>query len=108
MAITTATRTKKPADAKDIEMQISQLTDDLAALTKIVSSYGDGKAAELKGKANQKGNEIVASTQEIVDTAKEEMSELEKNVKAHVRSQPLRSVGIAAAVGFVLALIIKN
>ncbi|MGF1655996.1 MAG: YqjD family protein [Verrucomicrobiales bacterium] len=62
-----------------------------------IRSAAEGKAAEFRSAAEQKAQELQARAQT-----------LQEDTETYVRSNPLRAVGTALGVGFVLGLIFRR
>lgn len=96
-AVQTAANDTKTSNSKEIEDKIARIRTDIADLGKAVASYGSDKADDLK-----------AASEDALVQLKGELATLERQVSAHVRQNPLRSLALAAGAGVLIALIAKR
>ncbi|SON56155.1 hypothetical protein HDIA_2614 [Hartmannibacter diazotrophicus] len=96
------------ASAEDIEAQITQLREDIAALTRSVGNFGAAKADGYKAKVNSAASDAMAASQTAVNALRAELEGAEKTVIDQVRAKPLQAIGIAAAAGFLLAVLSRR
>lgn len=87
----------KSASSKEIEAKIARIRTDIADLGKAVASYGSDKADDIK-----------SASEDALVQLKGELAMLERQVSAHVRENPLRSLALAAGAGLLIALIAKR
>ena len=76
-----------------------------------ISEAGEGLSktvGNLASSANATLKDYGVDAAAISDTAREKTSQLHDAVIAEIRTNPIRSVAIAAGVGFVLALFARN
>lgn len=99
------TRTGSQAD---IEKQLQQLREDIAALARSVATAGSHKADDLKGKARRVSNEAIDASAQAVDAARAQFMSMEKDLERQIRTKPLQSVAIAAGIGFLFALLSRR
>ncbi|MGE0845805.1 MAG: YqjD family protein [Flavobacteriaceae bacterium] len=97
-----------PVSASDIEAQIAQIRGDIAELGKVVSAYGTGKAKEMKGRADAASSDIADSSREALASLRSEFEALESDLRARVREKPVQALGIAAGIGFLVALLARR
>ena len=81
--------------------------------TTTASQYGSSSSVEdLKGKAKQTFDSAADRAQELADDARQQFGEVAGNVKTAVdrsiKEQPLTTLLMAAAVGFVVGAIWKS
>ncbi|MBS9722525.1 hypothetical protein JYU29_17660 [Tianweitania sp. BSSL-BM11] len=79
---------------QDLEAEIARLRSDLANLTKQIGAAGSQSLDTAK-----------AVAQQSVDRLRTNAHDLEDQVVARVQEKPLTALAVAAAVGYVLALI---
>ncbi|AXS40210.1 DUF883 family protein [Breoghania sp. L-A4] len=94
--------------ADDIERNVERVRGDIAALAQSISKYGAGKGGEYKARAGQAGKDIAKMSQETLDSLTKELAGLEKTMASQVRQKPLQSLGIAAGVGFLIAMLLRR
>jgi ElaB/YqjD/DUF883 family membrane-anchored ribosome-binding protein len=93
---------------KDVEAQISQLREDIAALARSVSALGNEKANEVRGKAKRAASDAADASLQMVEDAKQQALSWERDLERHIRTKPLQSIGIAAGIGFLFALMTRR
>lgn len=87
----------------DFDAQLKSLRDDLSKLAATVASRGAEQASDYKAKVKDMASTAFSTSQEAIKHLGDEMKGLEQRVEKQVRERPLRSLGIAAAAGFLLA-----
>ncbi|KQZ49944.1 hypothetical protein ASD54_13615 [Rhizobium sp. Root149] len=92
----------------DIEKQLQQLREDLAALARSVAAAGSNKADDLKYKARRASNEAMDASAQALDSARAQFQSIEKDIERQIRTKPLQSVAIAAGIGFLFALLSRR
>lgn len=96
------------ASAGDIEAQLEQLSHDVAELTRIVASFGNGKVQEATNRAARISNEVAEASAEAIQSARSSLVSAEEDLEAHIRNKPLQAICIAAGVGFLAALMTRR
>ena len=94
--------------AATIEEQIAQLRSDISTLGQTVADYGSAKVDEVGTRAKAKGADIATSSREALEELSSELVRLEKQMYGHVKRHPVRSLGIAAGIGFLAAMLIRR
>lgn len=94
--------------AEEIEKRFEQLRSDIAALTDSVQRMGAGKMHEAQNKAADAGHDLTEAYEGALDNIRGEFHHLEKDVTNTVRANPLQAVGIAAGIGFLLAMLTRK
>ena len=113
MPASTSTTTEFPratsaASTKDIELQLEQLREDIAALAKTVAAVGNEKASEVKSKAKRAAADATDASYQIAEAAKNQALTWERDLEGQIRANPIQSVAIAAGVGFLFALLSRR
>ena len=94
--------------SKDVEAQIQQLRDDIAALTRSVAAVGTEKASEYKGKARRVASDAADASMQMVEAARDQALSMERDLERQIRANPIQAVAIAAGVGFLFALLTRR
>lgn len=109
MATTAASKTEKAnTSSADVEAQIAQVRDDIATLAKSIASLGATKKSELKMDARRRLDSISAASDDALKSLNRQIGAIEKEISGHVRERPLQTLGIAAGVGFLLAMVLRR
>jgi ElaB/YqjD/DUF883 family membrane-anchored ribosome-binding protein len=93
------------ANSADVEKQLEKLSADIAALTKIVASFSNGKIDEAQQQARSIAEEISQRSSAAAADIKDRLISAESDLEGQIRRNPLASVGIAAGIGFLAALL---
>lgn len=93
------------ANSADVEKQLEKLSADIAALTKVVASFSNGKLDEAQQQARTIAEEISQRSAAAAADIKERIITAESDLEGQIRRNPLAAVGIAAGVGFLAALL---
>ena len=94
-------KTENYASKEDVEAQIGQLRDDVSKLVATVTALGKDKAGDAKEK-------VSAQAEDALNAVNAQASRIEAEVTGRVRERPIMALGIAAAVGFVAAMLARR
>ncbi|MTI45245.1 ElaB/YqjD/DUF883 family membrane-anchored ribosome-binding protein [Roseibium hamelinense] len=94
--------------AEEIEANIRRIREDIAALAGTLKRYGAGKSDEYRARAAAAGDELHQKADEALSSLNEELGELEKELAVRVRRNPLQALGVAAGIGFLVALLVNR
>lgn len=114
MATATGTAEKKTRtaarkiDETQVRAQVERLRSDLAGLKSAIADYSVDRAGELGAAAKETASDVSEQTRRAVENLSDELAALERQLVDHVRRRPLQSVGIAAAAGVLIALLLKR
>lgn len=92
----------------DLEAQLANLKADFAKLAETVGAIGAGKADELKGQASESVSEARRMSEDAVRAAERHARQIESDMAARVAERPFLSLGLAAGLGFLIALIARR
>lgn len=105
---TQASKNDTERSMDDVSGQVERLRDDLASLSKSVKSLGQSTGRELRGRAEDAQSEAIHAYEDTIANIRRELISMERDLNREVRKNPLQSVGIAAGIGFALALILNR
>lgn len=94
--------------AADVEKQLEQIRKDIAGLAETIASLAASKAEEVKDQAVKAGTEAAAASVSAVQSACEQVTHARGELEEAIREKPLQSLGIAAGIGFFLALLTRR
>lgn len=100
--------TGQPGSAEDVVKQINDIRAEIAQLNKLIGKIGSTSADNIKAQAKEKFSQLSDMTEEEVRMLREKADLAGEKFVSGVRSQPLAAVGIAAGIGFLLALTIRK
>ena len=92
----------------ELEQRIEDLKSELASVTRTLAAIGGQKAEDYRAGVEKLAADAVAASLNAFDTARSEAMSLEESFEEHVRAHPLRSIGIAAGIGFLFALVSRR
>lgn len=96
----------KPED--DLETQVAKLREDLTDIAETLKSVAGDRADNAKRQAFALRDDVRQTGERYYRQAQEAAGELEGQISDRVRAEPIKSVLIAAAVGYFYARIFKN
>jgi ElaB/YqjD/DUF883 family membrane-anchored ribosome-binding protein len=94
----------KPADKaapEDLAAEVAALKKDIAELAASLKRAGRAKAEEKLAEGRAAG-------EAALEDLEREWDDLETRITGHVHRKPLQSLGIAALVGFFLAVLLRR
>ncbi|HEV7415799.1 MAG TPA: DUF883 domain-containing protein [Tianweitania sediminis] len=101
-------RATAASSSKDIEVQLQQLREDLAALARSVAAVGSEKADDYRRRARRATNDATDASLQMVEAAREQAMSLERDLERKIRTSPIQSVAMAAGVGFLIAMLARR
>lgn len=93
---------------QELEAQVSQLQDDLKAITETLRKLTEEKAGEVKDIAQAEFRQLKRRGKHMMEDAQDQAVEYEEQLKDTIREKPLTAVAAAAGIGFVLALLTRH
>lgn len=93
---------------QELEAQVSQLQDDLKAISDTLAKLTGEKVGEAKALAKTEIQHLQDKGQQMLGDAQDQAIEVEKQLKDTIREKPLTAVAAAAGIGFVLALLTRH
>jgi len=101
-------KTKTNVEPADVADQMATLRADISALTSTVSELAKLKGSELSDAAKDQ----IASAKNVAaaqsEAAKQQAAQLQDQANEFVRTQPATAVGMAAALGFVIGMLMTR
>lgn len=94
--------------ADDLLKQINEIRAEMTKLSKLVGDIGEASATTLKGQAKERIDRLSEATEEELRALRERADLAGQKLTESVREQPLAAVGIAAGVGFLIALLMRK
>ncbi|MBC2836894.1 DUF883 family protein [Paragemmobacter straminiformis] len=92
----------------DIEQQIRQLREDVAALAKSLQGYGARVADGVKARAQDASGDAVAESLKAVRELRGEVEAMQARLEGDVRAHPLAWLVGALGIGVLLGLIFSH
>ncbi len=98
-----------------VEDQISEIRNDIAALTKLLSKRSADASSDVRSRAHDVRDQAEAGFQDLLSNGEQMLSELrsryastEKQVRHTVREHPVATLGAAALAGIVIAALLRR
>ena len=104
----TSVRGKRDSIESTIEDQIEQLKSELATLTDRLRDKGAEQGKWAKKRAESGLEDLMASGEDILQELRDVYQRSGAEVRSTVRRHPLATIGAAAAVGILLALVARR
>ncbi len=101
-----SSRARAPRTPK-LEDQMTQLQDDLQAITHTLTRMGEQRVDEVRQGVKSEARHLMKSGQKAVADAEDEFGQLEKQIKDTIREKPLTAVAGAIALGFLFAVLTR-
>jgi len=107
MAAQRATETNDRAET-DLAIQVERLRDDISGIAKALNELGKSKAEEVAGSAADRAARITAAGRRQAEAVVSSINGLEVEASDYVRSRPLQSLAVAAALGLLVGLVTRR
>ncbi|MCQ0986542.1 DUF883 family protein [Jiella marina] len=98
---------KTQADRANVEAQLSRLREDVASLTEAVKSMATHGAQDVRRQAFALGDDVKERGEYYVRQAQDAAADLEEEVSEKIRAEPIKSVLIAAGIGYLYARLFR-
>lgn len=91
----------------DLEAQIAKLREDVAGISVALQDMASSRADGIKGQAYALKDDVRERGERYMRQAQDAASDLEDQLSEKVRSEPIKSLFIAAAVGYLYARLFR-
>jgi len=98
-----------------IDDQITELRDEIASLAHLLSQRGADASKDVRTKAHNAREHAETGLQDLIETGEQLFADLrsryaltEKQVRHTVRDHPFATLGAAAAVGLLIAALLRR
>jgi len=102
-----ASSAKADEAEQDLESQVAKLREDVAGVVETLKTIAGGRADSARSQAYALRDDVRDRGERYLRQAQETASDLEDQLSERVRSEPIKSVLIAAAVGYVYARLFR-
>lgn len=98
----------KTRTEEDLALQIEQLRDDVSQITETLNTLGRSKAESAAAAARNKAGEVAAAGRQQLDNLASTLGDIEAEAADRVRTKPLQSLAMAAALGLLVGLVTRR
>ena len=95
-------------DRAAVEEQIARIKADITELAATLTAIGSRKVEGAKSQADQRMSELARAGEEAIDDLRRQLRAIERDLTDKVQEKPLQTLGIAAGIGFLLALFMRR
>lgn len=99
--------TRDEAESPDFATEFSRFREDLDALKRDIAALTKTGAQEASDEVKRRVSSAEQHAQDALDTASNEMQEIQRQAERAVRKNPLTAVGAALAIGYFFATLRK-
>src|SRR5690606_40672868 len=92
----------------DLQTQVEQLREDIAAIAATLANLGSQTVREEKQTAKQTYQRAFMQGEDMVDDLKVKAQDIEAQLTATVRERPLASLATALGIGYLLAILSRR
>lgn len=110
----TATKTNTRSKARnteskeDLNAEISALREEVSAVTDRLSKIAGAGVREAKHRRDASAVALQDTSNQLIDDLTRQLNDLERKAGIAVREKPIQTLGIAAGVGFLAALLMRR
>lgn len=104
----TARKTAAGSSEGDLAAQLESLKSDIGVISERLSRIGETGMQEAMDQGGKIKSQGLEKTDELIADLYAQLGEIEKKASHQVKSNPLQSLGVAAAVGFLAALVMRR
>lgn len=98
---------KTQADRENIEEQLGRLREDVSSLSDAVRSLASHGAEDVRKQATALRDDVRQRGEAYLRQAQDAASDLEEDVSERIRAEPIKSVLIAAGIGYLYARLFR-
>jgi ElaB/YqjD/DUF883 family membrane-anchored ribosome-binding protein len=106
-AKTTDAKTRESV-GEDIQKEIQELREDVAALARSIREYGDVGAREVRGRVGDMSDEAIAEALRVVKELRGRLDSAESQLEGKVREHPLGWLAGAVGIGLVFGMLFSR
>lgn len=96
------------AEKAAIEEQLSKIRSDIAELGETLAAIGSRRVKGARDEADHRIREMTRASEEAIDDLRRQLRMIERDLTDKVQEKPLQTLGIAAGVGFLVALVLRR
>lgn len=96
------------SDIDELNKKIEEVSQTLATIVEGLSEETLGNTSNLKDKARRAAREAVGHSKDALEEVTHRLDLLESKLTETVKDRPALSLGVAAGVGFLAALLLRK
>lgn len=96
------------SDRAELEAQIERIKSDIAELSSTLSTIGRRRLRDAKSDADRRVADMTGAGEQMLDDLRLQVTALEKDLRRTVHDRPLQTLGLAAAFGFLCAMMMRR
>src|SRR5690606_22397859 len=100
--------TLSDATTEDLQAQVEQLKEDIAAIAATLANLGSQTVRDAKRSAKETYKSAYIQGEDAIDELRNKAQDLEAQLTATVRERPIASLATALGVGYLLALLSRR
>ncbi len=93
---------------KEVQEQMARMREDISVLTQKLGELGFRAKDDLQSRAESLPADLYRTYDNVVEGLKQEYDVLERDVERRIREKPIAAIGLAAALGFLLAMLSRR
>lgn len=91
-----------------LEEQLGRIKADISELASTLAAMGSRRLGGARGEADHRMRELTRAGEEAIDDLRRQVRTIERDLSDKVQEKPLQTLGIAAGIGFLLALVLRR
>lgn len=93
---------------EDLQAQVEQLKEDIAAIAETLASLGSQTVRDARRAAKHTYRSAYMQGEDVIDDLKTKAEDVEAQLCATVREKPITSLATALGIGYLLALLTRR
>jgi ElaB/YqjD/DUF883 family membrane-anchored ribosome-binding protein len=93
---------------EELQAQIAQLKEDIAAIAATLSDIGADKISEARHTASDKYQDLYDQGEDAVNTLKNHAQSVEQQITEYVQVRPITSLALAVAFGYLFSALTRR
>lgn len=99
---------ERPDDRAVIEEQLARIRADVSELASSLAEMGSRRLSDARGEADNRVSELTKAGEEAIEDLRRQLRAIERDLSDKVQEKPLQTLGVAAGIGFLLALVLRR
>lgn len=93
---------------KEVQAHVGRIREDIAQLADNVTNAGTALVDGAKASANARADQAKQLSQDTIRELRAQLDDVERHVSRQVQERPLAALGVAAGVGFLIAMLARR